>query len=657
MTRHFTLTRRGFLSSGAAGLALVALHPFSARAEAGQAHLRIMETTDLHVHVWPYDYYADRQADTMGLSRTAALVQDVRAEAHNSILLDNGDFLQGNPMGDYIAYERGMPEGATHPIIDAMNALGFDGGCLGNHEFNYGLEFLMASLAGTGYPVVCANVVTERGDAVTGDTTLVPPYAILERELTDGAGEVHPIRIGIIGFVPPTIMQWDRAHLEGRVTTREIVESAEAWVPRMREEGCDLVIALAHSGIGGMTDEPGMENAAIPLAGIDGIDVILTGHSHAVFPGPDYADHPGVDATAGTINGKPAVMAGFWGSHMGLVDLLLQRTGDGWQVIGHDVEARPIYDRDAENAVVPLVESVAAIEEATAEDHQQTLDYVRRAVGQTSAPLYSYFAMVADDPSVQIVSNAQSWYIEQMLAGTEHEGLPILSAAAPFKAGGRGGPDYFTDVPAGDIAIRNVADLYLYPNTIRAVRITGQQVKDWLERSAGAFNQIQPGQADQPLLNPDFRSYNFDVIDGVTYRIDLTQPSRFAPDGTLADADANRIVDLEHDGQPIDMDAEFIVATNNYRATGGGSFPGADGSTIIFEGPDTNRDVIVRYIVDQGTIDPAADGNWSFAPADGATVLFDTGPGAADYADQVTALTLEPAGDGADGFVQYRITL
>lgn len=657
MTRHFTLTRRGFLSSGAAGLALVALHPFSARAEAGQAHLRIMETTDLHVHVWPYDYYADRQADTMGLSRTAALVQDVRAEAHNSILLDNGDFLQGNPMGDYIAYERGMPEGATHPIIDAMNALGFDGGCLGNHEFNYGLEFLMASLAGTGYPVVCANVVTERGDAVTGDTTLVPPYAILERELTDGAGEAHPIRIGIIGFVPPTIMQWDRAHLEGRVTTREIVESAEAWVPRMREEGCDLVIALAHSGIGGMTDEPGMENAAIPLAGIDGIDVILTGHSHAVFPGPDYADHPGVDATAGTINGKPAVMAGFWGSHMGLVDLLLQRTGDGWQVVGHDVEARPIYDRDAENAVVPLVESVAAIEEATAEDHQQTLDYVRRAVGQTSAPLYSYFAMVADDPSVQIVSNAQSWYIEQMLAGTEHEGLPILSAAAPFKAGGRGGPDYFTDVPAGDIAIRNVADLYLYPNTIRAVRITGQQVKDWLERSAGAFNQIQPGEADQPLLNPDFRSYNFDVIDGVTYRIDLTQPSRFAPDGTLADADANRIVDLEHDGRPIDMDAEFIVATNNYRATGGGSFPGADGSTIIFEGPDTNRDVIVRYIVDQGTIDPAADGNWSFAPADGATVLFDTGPGAADYADQVTALTLEPAGDGADGFVQYRITL
>ncbi len=235
--------------------------------------------------------------------------------------------------------------------------------------------------------------------------------------------------------------------------------------------------------------------------------------------------------------------------------------------------------------------------------------------------------------------------------------MPILSAAAPFKAGGRGGPDYYTDVPKGDVAIKNVSDLYLYPNTARAVLVTGAQVKDWLERSAGMFNMIEPGKADQVLLNPSFPSYNFDVVDGVSYEIDLSQPSKFDPKGELMDAAANRIVNLTFKGQPIDPDQKFIIATNNYRASGGGKFPGALGDTIVFEGPDTNRDVIVRYIVDQGTISPKADANWSFKSLEGASVLFDTGPKAADYVDDVKGVDIAPAGDGPDGFARFRIQL
>ena len=650
------MSRRSFLAT-TAGASLIAMHPFSARAAAGQAHLRIMETTDLHVHVWPYDYYADKARDTVGLARTAAHIGGIRAEATNSLLLDNGDFLQGNPMGDYIAYERGMKEGDMHPMITALNSVGFDASTLGNHEFNYGLDFLLKSLAGADFPIVSANVVKSEGSDPTKDTTLIKPYVILDRMLKDGAGEEHAIKVGLIGFVPPQIMNWDRKHLEGNVTARDILQTARAYVPQMREEGADIIIALSHSGIGSAQETDGMENASVPLATVDGIDALLTGHSHLVFPSSTYADYAAVDADNGLIHGKPATMGGFWGSHLGVIDLMLERDGSEWRVVNTAVETRPISKRNEDRSISALVESEQSILDATAADHEATLAYVRRGVGKTAAPLHSYFALVADDPSVQIVSIAQKWYIEEMMKGTAYEGLPILSAAAPFKAGGRGGPEYYTDVPAGDVAIKNVADLYLYPNTVRAVKVSGAEVRDWLERSAGMFNQVAPGSNDTQLLNPSFPSYNFDVMDGVTYEIDLSQPSKYGPKGELENPDAHRIKNLSFDGAPVTDDMVFVIATNNYRASGGGSFPGADGSTVIFEAPDTNRDVIVRYIVEQGTIQPSADANWKFSPLENTSVLFETGPKATDYIDDVKGLEITPAGDGADGFALYRLKL
>ncbi|RWN26306.1 MAG: bifunctional 2',3'-cyclic-nucleotide 2'-phosphodiesterase/3'-nucleotidase [Mesorhizobium sp.] len=651
------ISRRDLLASAAAG-ALIMLHPFSARAQANQAHLRIMETTDIHVNVLPYDYYADKTNDTLGLSRTASLIDAVRKEAVNSMLIDNGDLLQGNPMGDYIAYEKGLKDGDLHPIMKGMNLLGYECSTLGNHEFNYGLSFLDKVLAGANFPFVCANLIrgTELAANPRDDKLYLKPYVILDKKIKDGSGAEQPIRVGIIGFVPPQIMVWDLKNLEGNVKTRDIVEAAKAWVPQMKEEGADIVLALSHSGIDVKQGDM-MENASFFVAGVDGIDAVFTGHQHLVFPGKkDFQSLDGVDTQKGTLQGKPAVMGGFWGSHMGLIDLMLERDGSKWKVVSATSEARPIFER-LDNKNKPTVPDDKRIIAALERDHQATLAYVRRPVGKTSAPLYSYFALVADDPSVQVVSQAQTWYLRDILKNTQWKDVPLLSAAAPFKAGGRNGADYYTDVPAGDIAIKNVADLYLYPNTVRAVEITGAQVKEWLEMSAGIFNRIEPDKADQALINTDFPSYNFDVIDGVTYKIDLSQPSKYDAKGGLANAGANRIVDLSFDGKPIDRNQKFVVATNNYRAGGGGNFPDINASKIIYEAPDTNRDVIVRYIVSEGTINPSADDNWSFAPLPGASAVFETGPRAKDFIAQVKSLKIEPAGEGEAGFAKYRILL
>src|SRR6478752_10107255 len=223
-------SRRSVLRGLGAAASLVLLHPFSARAAANQAHLRLMETTDIHVNVLPYDYYADKPNDTMGLARTATIIDTIRAEATNSMLIDNGDVLQGNPMGDYMAYQRGLKDGDVHPVIKAMNTLGYTVGTLGNHEFNYGLDFMFKVLNGANFPLVCANL-TKGALAASAreDELFLKPYVILDRKVKDGSGQEHQIRIGLIGFVPPQIMLWDIKNLEGKAQTRDIVEAAKAW--------------------------------------------------------------------------------------------------------------------------------------------------------------------------------------------------------------------------------------------------------------------------------------------------------------------------------------------------------------------------------------------------------------------------------------------
>jgi len=623
-----------------------------------QARLRVLETTDLHVHMADYDYYQDKSAATLGLARTATLIERARAEAPNVLLIDNGDLIQGNPLGDYVAKERGLNPGDVHPVYKAMNLLRYDAGNIGNHEFNYGLDYLVRALSGARFPYVNANVYRDDGDAdPANDKPYFTQYTLLDRTLTTEERTREDIKIGIIGFVPPQIMIWDRTNLTGKVTARDILETAQALVPQMRAQGADLVIAVPHSGLGTAVAEKLQENATYRLAGVGGIDAVLFGHSHLVFPSETFAGIDGVDIAKGKINGVPATMPGFWGSHLGVVDFRLSRRADRvWQVIESSAAALPITRREG-NATVALVEPDARILAAVNEEHEATIAWMRKAVGQTDAPIHSYFALVQDDPSIQIVTNAQKEYVERLIRGTEYDGLPVLSAGAPFKAGGLPGPEYYTNIPQGEIALKNVADLYIYPNTLQAVLITGATVREWLERSAGIFYQIDANKREeQPLINPFFPAYNFDVIDGVTYQIDVSQPSRYDPRGIMASPESHRIQDLRFAGKPIDPQQKFIVVTNNYRASGGGAFPGLDGKNIIIEAPDENRTVLANYILNNKRINPSADSNWGFAPIAGnPLVTFDSAP-AAEKA--ITGkMPIQFIGPSDKGFAKYRLLM
>ncbi|MCV2352200.1 bifunctional 2',3'-cyclic-nucleotide 2'-phosphodiesterase/3'-nucleotidase [Paucibacter sp. Y2R2-4] len=615
-----------------AGLALVL---FAGKPQASELNLRILQTTDLHMNLLNYDYYQDRLTDEYGLAKTITLIHQAREQAPNNLLFDNGDLLQGNPLGDMMARVKPLPKGAIHPAFKVMNLLRYDAANLGNHEFNYGLPFLRQAIAGAAFPYVNANLML----AGPGRPRhAFNPYVLLERRFTDKAGKTQALKIGVIGLAPPQIMQWDRPHLQGQLLAQDMVESAQALIPQLRRQGADLIIAIAHTGFEKDPQALGAENKAAELARLPGLDALLLGHAHAEFPSAAFAQHPGVDLQRGSIHGVPTVMPGRWGDHLGLIDLTLSRQQGRWRVVDSHAELRGVYQRESRRALVaadPMVNHVIA------KEHGDTLAHMRAQVAQSSAPIHSYFAQVLDDPSVQLVAQAQKEYVRRAVQGTDLERLPLLSAAAPFKSGGRQGWSNYTDIPAGPLALKHVADLYVYPNTIKALKLSGAELREWLEMSAGQFRQIKPGSApEQELLDPDFRAYNFDMIEGLTYEIDVSQAARYDAEGRRSASNAHRIVNLRYQGLPLDERANFLVVTNNYRANGGGGFPGLNASKIVVDAPDETRQAVANYLASARQFNPSADGNWRILPVPGVRLVFRSGAGGIPHLPALPRLSL-----------------
>lgn len=633
--------------------------------EGTTVELRLIETTDLHGHIYGFDYFANQPTTEYGLAHTAALIAEARAQQPNHLLIDNGDLIQGSSLGDWVV-KMGTDylQDNVHPVIAALNYLEYDVANLGNHEFNFGLDFLQQTLNGANFPYISANVfyaddMASSGkqpvadeQAMASQRPLVEPYVIQTHEFIDNHGRPQSLKVGFIGFLPPQIMRWDRRELIGQVAVYDIVEAAEYFIPKMQAEGADLIVAIPHSGLQTFDDYPQFaEQATLQLAQVAGIDAILFGHQHSLFPGDArYDDLPGVDNQGGYVHGIPAVQPGYWGNHLGVIDLRLQREGGRWTVVDSEVSVPAIDTRKDDE-----------IERIVAEAHDATNEWLQQPLMTLQTPLLNYFAKVQPELSVQLINDAQREHgLALQRLGVLPADIPVLSAAAPFRNGGQSPADY-TSIEAGAMTLANLSDLYLYPNTVQVVRLNGAQIRDWLEMSARVYRQIEMRQdTPEPLLSGQVPSFNFDVIAGVTYELQPHYPARFDGDGELINPQHHRVYNLRYQGALIDRNDEFLVVTNNYRAGGGGNFPHLDGSTVVYDGAYQIRQLLQDHVTKLGARHAKGyrmtlDHHWHLALPRGAQVYLDSAPSSSAQDEARRHRDIQFMQITEDGYGRYRI--
>ncbi|MCF6379222.1 5'-nucleotidase C-terminal domain-containing protein [Nocardioides KLBMP 9356] len=577
LTGAAALTAAGFVAQ-----------PLPALAKPGrQTRLTVLGTTDLHGNVLNWDYfknveYDDSTHNDIGLAKAATLIKAHRAKHPDQpiLTLDAGDTIQGTPLAYYYARIDPITGGSVHPMANAMNLVGYDAAALGNHEFNYGLDTLRTFESQLNFPLLGANAV----DAATG-RPVFPPY-VIKRFKVHGAPD---LTVGVLGLTNPGIAIWDKANVEGRLEFPGLVEQARKYVPELKRRGCDVVVVSAHSGMDGTSSYgdalPYVENASTLVAEqVPGIDAILVGHAHK-----DLVAKP-----TNTTTGQEVLLVEplYWGMRVAVMDLDLELERGRWKVV----------ERSGQLLDSNTVAGDAAVLAAVQEQHDTVVSYVNSPIGTSTTALSAARAVVEDVPIIDFVQLVQADAVKAGLTGAD-AALPVLSIAAPFNRS--------ASFPAGQVSVRDVAGLYIYDNTLLGVKVTGAQVKDYLEYSVRYFKQVSgtgpftladltnatapppPGQTVGATI-PD---YNFDSVAGLdaplTYDIDVSQPV------------GSRIVGLAYDGVPVAAGQEFAMAVNNYRQSGGGGFPHVKTAPVVYNRQNEIRQLIIDWVTAHGVIDPA----------------------------------------------------
>ncbi|MEV7994107.1 5'-nucleotidase C-terminal domain-containing protein [Streptomyces sp. NPDC086077] len=596
------LNRRKFLrKSAVAGAGVAVAGAAAAPAQAAPAHgehprrysFTVMGTTDLHGHIFNWDYfkdaeYSDTAGNVQGLARVSTLVNQVREEKgrRNTLLLDAGDTIQGTPLTYYYAKVDPITAkgGPVHPMAQAMNAIGYDAVALGNHEFNYGIETLRRFEQQCRFPLLGANAV----DAKTLRPAF-PPY-FMKTFRVPGA---PPVKVAVLGLTNPGIAIWDKAYVQGRLVFPGLEEQAAKWVPKLRSMGADVVVVSAHSGSSGTSSYgdqlPHVENAAADVARqVPGIDAILVGHAHVEIEELLVTNEK---------TGRTVVLSEplCYAERLTLFDFELVLDKGRWQVESVKASLRNSN----------TVEDDPRITRLLSDEHAKVVEYVNQVVGTATETLTTVDARYRDAPIIDLITKVQEDVVKAALAGTAHASLPVLAQASPFSR--------TSQIPAGEVTIRDLSSLYVYDNTLVAKVMTGAQLRAYLEYSAEYFVQTAAGapvDVDK-LTNAGGRpDYNYDYVSGLTYEIDIARPA------------GSRIRNLAFGGAALDDAQQFVLAVNNYRANGGGAFPHVASAQELWSESTEIRTRIAEWVTAKGVLDPKdfASVDWKLT-RDGTPVL------------------------------------
>ena len=604
----------------------------SAIAVTGEANdiddLTLLATSDTHGTALNYDYFtgetfgAEDPAKTRGLENLSTAISEVRADegAESVMLIDNGDANQGSSLET--VYHANRDASTTDPIASLYNHLDYDSGTVGNHEFNYGLDDLSQYRESLDFPLLGANVI----DRNTGEPYL-EPYTMVEKTTADG----HTVQVAVIGVVTPGVPGWDGDKVAS-LEFQDTVEAVKKYVPEVKAQGADVVVVSAHTGQDpeGYEWNPAdlQENAARSIAeNVSGVDVIVGGHSHVTDQVQTYYTNP---------DGREVLFTqpGYHARFLSNVNIPLSLDENGEPVVDWTEAEKPSVTamNAADYAADPAVEKVIA------PWHEKTKDWVAQVVATATEDMPAADAAWSDTAILDFINKVQTDELTRALKGTEHEDLPVVAEASPFSR---------TAVfEKGDVTIADMAALYVYDNTLLGVKMTGADLKDYLEHSARYYKEQEEGaevadwstvtNAQYPGDTRGIPDYSYDVLSGVNYHINISKPA------------GERIENLTWpDGTPVEDDDTFVMALNNYRQSGGSGYPAVKDAEVVYDEQMAIRDLMIQWAQEHGTIDPNEFfvENWTVGTSAAETPEQPTDP---EPTDDPTEEPTDPENPGTD---------